>query len=67
MRVVSPAAVAPPAVGFGVGATPAVPSYGQTSAAGADGFKFPLGAEVEYFIPDEDLYWSFGWLRGLYP
>lgn len=29
-----------------------------------DGFKFSVNAEVEYFIPDEDLYWSFGWLRG---
>lgn len=29
----------------------------------SDGYKFGLNSEVEYFIPDEDLYWSFGWLR----
>eukprot|EP01122_Echinamoeba_exundans_P013234 TRINITY_DN573_c0_g2_i1.p1 TRINITY_DN573_c0_g2~~TRINITY_DN573_c0_g2_i1.p1 ORF type:complete len:383 (-),score=71.32 TRINITY_DN573_c0_g2_i1:911-2059(-) len=39
-----------------------VPTFSQTPAM-TDGYKFQVNAEVEYIIPDEDLYWSFGWLR----
>jgi hypothetical protein len=40
-----------------------VPTFSQGPAI-TDGYKFQVNTEVEYVIPDEDLYWSFGWLRG---